>query len=63
MFNLIPKEEAFFDLFEKATDNAHACCLALQEFLERYDDLEIRYHYTKDRGLLRSAVAAHPRST
>lgn len=37
-----------------------ACPLAADE---RYDDLEIRYHYTKDRGLLRGAVAAHPRST
>ncbi|MFO1009773.1 MAG: DUF47 domain-containing protein [Planctomycetota bacterium] len=48
MFNLIPKEEAFFDLFEKATDNAHACCLALQEFLERYDDLEGRMRRIKE---------------
>ena len=33
MFNLIPKEQAFFDLFEKATGNAHACARELAEFL------------------------------
>ncbi|MBK7875578.1 MAG: DUF47 domain-containing protein [Planctomycetes bacterium] len=48
MFNLIPKEEAFFDLFEKAAENAHQCTLALQEFLERYDDLEQRMRHIKE---------------
>lgn len=48
MFNLIPKETAFFDLFDKATDNAHQCAVALAEFLERYDDLEGRMRRIKE---------------
>jgi len=48
VFNLIPKEEAFFDLFEKAVENAHQCTLALQEFLERYDELERRMRHIKE---------------
>lgn len=48
MFNLIPKENAFFDLFEKAAQNAHLCTLELQEFLERYDDLEGRMRRIKE---------------
>ena len=48
MFNFIPKEEVFFDLFEKAAENAHQCALALQEFLERYDDLEGRMRRIKE---------------
>jgi uncharacterized protein len=48
MFNLIPKEPAFFDLFEKAVANAHACSLALVEFLERFDDLDERARRIKE---------------
>ncbi len=38
MFQLIPKEQAFFDLFEKAAQNAHEATQALVELLERFDD-------------------------
>lgn len=48
MFNLIPKDEGFFVLFEKAADNAHQCTLALLEFLERFDDLEGRMRRIKE---------------
>src|SRR5262249_29079763 len=48
MFSLLPKEEAFFEMFEKAADNAHRCTLALQEFLERWDDLDVRMRRVKE---------------
>jgi predicted phosphate transport protein (TIGR00153 family) len=48
MFNLIPKEAVFFDLFEKAADNAHECTQQLVEFLERFDDLQNRARKIKD---------------
>ena len=48
MFNLIPKEAAFFDLFEKAAANAHAGTLSLVEFLERFDDLPERARRIKE---------------
>lgn len=38
MFQLIPKEQAFFDLFERAAQNAHEATQALVELLERFDD-------------------------
>jgi predicted phosphate transport protein (TIGR00153 family) len=48
MFNVIPKEQVFFDLFEKAAANAHECTMALVEFLDRYDDLGGRAHKVKE---------------
>jgi predicted phosphate transport protein (TIGR00153 family) len=48
MFNLIPKEAVFFDLFEKAAANAHECTQALVEFLERFDQLPDRARRIKD---------------
>ncbi len=48
MFNFIPKEQVFFDLFEKAAGNAHECTGALVEFLERFDDLGGRARKVKD---------------
>lgn len=48
MLNLIPKDDVFFDLFDKAAANAHACTVALQEFLEKYDDLEGRMRRIKE---------------
>lgn len=48
MLNLIPKDDVFFDLFEKAAANAHQCTVALAEFLERYDDLEGRRRRIKE---------------
>jgi hypothetical protein len=48
MFNIIPKETVFFDLFEKAAGNAHACTQSLVEFLERFDQLGERARKVKD---------------
>jgi predicted phosphate transport protein (TIGR00153 family) len=48
LFNLLPKETAFFDLFEKAAENAHQCTLALVELLDRFDDLEGRRRHVKE---------------
>jgi predicted phosphate transport protein (TIGR00153 family) len=48
MFNLIPKEAVFFDLFERAAANAHECTQALVEFLDRFDDLPNRARRIKD---------------
>jgi predicted phosphate transport protein (TIGR00153 family) len=48
MFNLIPKEAAFFDLFEKSAANAHACSQALVEFLDRFDDVPERVRRIKE---------------
>ncbi len=44
----MPKEDVFFDLFEKAADNAHQCTLALQELLEKFDDVEGRMRRVKE---------------
>jgi len=48
MFNVIPRETVFFDLFEKAAANAHACTESLVVFLDRFDDLGNRAHRVKD---------------
>src|SRR5262245_54741536 len=48
MFDVIPKETVFFDLFEKAAANAHACTEALVVFLDRFDDLGNRARRVKD---------------
>jgi predicted phosphate transport protein (TIGR00153 family) len=48
MFNLVPKEAVFFDLFEKAAANAHECTQSLVEFLDRFDDLPNRARRIKD---------------
>jgi len=48
MFNIIPKETVFFDLFEKAAANAHACTGELVAFLDRFDDLGNRARRVKD---------------
>jgi len=48
VFSILPKEDVFFDLFEKASANAHQCTLALSEFLERFDDLEGRMRRIKE---------------
>ncbi len=42
MFRLIPKEQAFFDLFEEAARNVHAGANALVALLENYGDLAAR---------------------
>jgi predicted phosphate transport protein (TIGR00153 family) len=48
MFNIIPKDQVFFDLFERAAGNAHECTTALVEFLDRFDDLGGRARKVKD---------------
>jgi uncharacterized protein len=48
VFSLLPKEDVFFDLFEKSAANAHKCALALAEFLDRFDDLENRMRHIKE---------------
>jgi predicted phosphate transport protein (TIGR00153 family) len=48
MFRLIPTETVFFDLFERAADNARKGAEALLEFLEKWDDLPERAKRIKD---------------
>jgi predicted phosphate transport protein (TIGR00153 family) len=48
VFSLLPKEDVFFDLFERAADNAHQGMLALAELLEHFDDLEERRRRIKE---------------
>lgn len=42
MFNLIPKEEKFFDMFEEAAQNIHEGSRLLMEMMENYTDVEER---------------------
>jgi uncharacterized protein len=42
MFNLMPKDDVFFGLFEKSAANAQDTANALVEYLERFDDLSQR---------------------
>ena len=44
----MPKEENFFELFERAADNAHEAAGQLVEFLEKFDRLEERARQMKD---------------
>lgn len=48
MFGLIPKEQSFFELFEKAAQNVHQGTLLLLEFLEQFNDLSERAKRIKD---------------
>jgi uncharacterized protein Yka (UPF0111/DUF47 family) len=48
MFNLLPKDHGFFDLFDRAAANVHTATLELQQFLEHYDDLEERMRRIKE---------------
>lgn len=48
MFSFLPKEDVFFDLFEKAAANAHECTLALADLLERFDDIDMRIRRVKE---------------
>jgi predicted phosphate transport protein (TIGR00153 family) len=48
MFNLIPKEPAFFDLFEKAAANALTCSRELVDFLDHFDNLPARARRIKE---------------
>ena len=40
MFRLFPKDETFFDLFEKAAANAHEGAALLVEFFDHFEDIE-----------------------
>ena len=44
----MPKEENFFELFERAADNAHEAAGQLLEFLEKFDRLDERAKHMKD---------------
>jgi predicted phosphate transport protein (TIGR00153 family) len=44
----MPKEENFFELFERAADNAHEAAGQLVELLERFDRLGERAKHIKD---------------
>jgi uncharacterized protein len=48
MFRLVPTETVFFDLFERAAQNARVGAEALLELLEKWDDLEERAKRIKD---------------
>ena len=48
MFSLLPKDDVFFDLFEKAALNSHQCALALVELFEKFDNLEARARRVKE---------------
>ena len=48
MIWFLPKEENFFELFERAAGNAHEAAEMFIQFLEKYDDLEERAKRIKD---------------
>ena len=48
MFSLLPKDDVFFDLFEKGAENGHQCALALVELFEKFDDIEARARRIKE---------------
>ena len=48
MFRLIPREESFFELFERAAKNVHQGSLALLDFLQNFTDAAGRAKKMKD---------------
>ncbi len=48
MFRLIPRDEGFFDLFEKLVERVHEGALQLAALVERFDDVEARTARIKD---------------
>jgi len=48
VFSLLPKDDVFFDLFEKAALNGHHCAQALVELFDKFDDLEARARRVKE---------------
>jgi predicted phosphate transport protein (TIGR00153 family) len=48
VFSLIPKDDVFFDLFEKASANCLKAAQELFAFFDRYDDLEERMRRIKE---------------
>ncbi len=48
MFNLIPREEAFFDLFQQAASNMIEGSRQLKELMENFEDASARVKQIKD---------------
>ena len=48
MFNLLPKEKIFFDLFEQAAANVHKGAVKLVELMNDFTDLETKAREIKD---------------
>jgi hypothetical protein len=48
MFSLLPKEEIFFDLFEKSADNVHRGAQKLVDLLEHYEGIPAKAQEIKD---------------
>jgi predicted phosphate transport protein (TIGR00153 family) len=48
VFSLLPKEDVYFELFDKAAANAVSCAQELLVFFERYDDLDVRRRRIKE---------------
>jgi len=48
MFRLIPRDRAFFDLFERSVDTVHRGSGELAEMIERFDDVAGRSKRIKD---------------
>ncbi len=39
VFGLMPRDDAFFDFFERAAANMLECCKLLDDFMSRYTDI------------------------
>lgn len=48
MFNILPKEQVFFDLFEKSAATVHDGAVKMRELMESFDRLEDRANVIKD---------------
>lgn len=48
MFGLMPKEQIFFDLFERSAANVHKGALKLLELMDRFGEIEARAKEIKD---------------
>lgn len=48
MFSLLPKEEVFFDLFERSAENVHKGTVKLVELMESFRDIPARAQEIKD---------------
>jgi predicted phosphate transport protein (TIGR00153 family) len=48
MFGLLPREDAFFDLFERSAANVHEAAKALVELTTKWDHVEDRVRRIKD---------------
>jgi predicted phosphate transport protein (TIGR00153 family) len=48
MFSLMPKEQVFFDLFEKSAENVHRGAQKLVDLLERFEGIPAKAQEVKD---------------